>query len=101
MKSIFEWHALQDGFARLLEKMRLSVWLVIFHPIRKLLTSALPARQKSTASQATASYTPNVASNRCGKHHILRVPARAICVPRKDLRVLVPYTGYRNAPRVH
>lgn len=73
MKSTFEWHALQDGFARLLEAMELSVRPIFLRFIRKLLTLVLLARQKSTASQATASHTPNVATNCCGKYTILWV----------------------------
>jgi len=38
MKSIFEWHALQDGFVRLLEKMEFSVRLAFFHSLQAPLT---------------------------------------------------------------
>jgi len=75
MKSIFEWHALQDGFVRLLEKMEFSVRPTFLHSTQAPLTSALQARRKSTASQATSSYAPNVASDCCEKHHTLWVPA--------------------------
>jgi len=34
MKSVFEWHALQDGFVRLLEQTNPSVWLVSLHLTR-------------------------------------------------------------------
>lgn len=75
MKSTLEWHALQDGFARLLEQTRFSVWPVLTQITGESLPSDLSVRQKFTASQATALHTPNVAPDRCGKHNTLRVPA--------------------------
>jgi hypothetical protein len=75
MKSIFEWHALQDGFIRLLEQTKLSVRLVFFRLEGGYLMMTLSARQKPTASQVAASYTLNVAPDRCRKHNPLRVPA--------------------------
>jgi len=101
MKSTFEWHALQDGFVRLLEQMSFLVGPVPSYPIRVFPISVLPVRRKSTASQVTASYPPDVAPDCCGKHHTLWIPARALRTPRKDLRVLVPNTGDRNPPRMY
>jgi len=101
MKSVFEWHALQDGFVRLLEQMDFSVRLVLLHLVQKLQAIVSPGRRESTASHVIASHTPNVAPDCCGKHHTFRIPARTLCPVRKDLRILVLYTSHRNAPRVH
>ena len=101
MKSVFEWHALQDGFVRLLEQMNFSVRPTLLHLAHKLLTIVSSGRREPTASHASASHTSNVAPDCCRKHHTFRVPARTLCPTRKDLRILVPCTGHRNAPRVH
>ena len=94
MKSVFEWHALQDGFVRLLEQMNFSVRPAFLHLGQKLLTVVSPGRRKPAASHDITSHTSNVAPDRCRKHHTFRVPARTLCPVRKDLRILVPYTGH-------
>lgn len=47
MKSVLEWHALQDGFIRLLEQTKFSVRLVLLRPGGRSLLLAVSVCQKS------------------------------------------------------